>query len=230
MFRHTFIRLTLAALLVFLMQLPTVAAPREKDPGDPGDIRERLIRLIKKLPKPLLPKILDDYPGPPKPNPYNTRTFREGASRMGDILAVRDVVKVFGQVRAVDGVSFAVRAGTITGLLGRNGAGKTTTIRMITGIFMPDSGSVDWLGGGVGGEAFRDRVGYLPEERGLYKQMKVIEHLLSWRRSRDGGTFVRRSSAGSSDSSSSTSARPRSRNCPRATSRRFSSSDAASRP
>jgi ABC-2 type transport system ATP-binding protein len=96
-----------------------------------------------------------------------------------DILEVRDVVKVFGAVRAVDGVSFTVRRGTITGLLGRNGAGKTTTIRMITGIFMPDSGSIDWLGGGAGnGNAFRDRVGYLPEERGLYKQMKVIEHLL----------------------------------------------------
>src|SRR5436853_141075 len=97
---------------------------------------------------------------------------------MGEILAVRDVVKVFGDVRAVDGVSFTVRSGTITGLLGRNGAGKTTTIRMITGIFMPDSGGIDWLGGGVGGGSFRDRLGYLPEERGLYKQMKMIEHLL----------------------------------------------------
>ena len=94
-----------------------------------------------------------------------------------DILSIRNVVKVFGDVRAVDGVSFTVRSGTITGLLGRNGAGKTTTIRMITGIFMPDSGSVDWTGGGDGG-SFRDRLGYLPEERGLYKQMKVIEHLL----------------------------------------------------
>jgi ABC-2 type transport system ATP-binding protein len=96
---------------------------------------------------------------------------------MSEILAVRDVVKVFGDVRAVDGVSFTVRRGTITGLLGRNGAGKTTTIRMITGILMPDSGTIDWLGGGAGG-SFRDRVGYLPEERGLYKQMKVGEHLL----------------------------------------------------
>ena len=93
-----------------------------------------------------------------------------------DILSVRDVVKVFGDVRAVDGVSFTVRSGTITGLLGRNGAGKTTTIRMITGIFYPDSGSIDWAGS-AGGD-FRDRVGYLPEERGLYKQMKVVELLL----------------------------------------------------
>jgi ABC-2 type transport system ATP-binding protein len=96
---------------------------------------------------------------------------------MGDILAVRDVVKVFGEVRAVDGVSFTVRRGAITGLLGRNGAGKTTTIRMITGIFLPDSGSIQWLAEGDG-RIFGDRIGYLPEERGLYKQMKIIELLL----------------------------------------------------
>jgi ABC-2 type transport system ATP-binding protein len=96
---------------------------------------------------------------------------------MTDILAVRDVRKTFGEVRAVDGVSFTVRSGTITGLLGRNGAGKTTTIRMITGIFMPDSGEIEWLAG-QGGSVFRDRIGYLPEERGLYKQMKVVELLL----------------------------------------------------
>ncbi len=94
-----------------------------------------------------------------------------------DILAVRDVTKTFGEVRAVDGVSFTVRQGTITGLLGRNGAGKTTTIRMITGIFMPDSGDIRWLGG-EDGVPFRDRIGYLPEERGLYKQMKVWELLV----------------------------------------------------
>jgi ABC-2 type transport system ATP-binding protein len=96
---------------------------------------------------------------------------------MADILAVRDVRKTFGSVRAVDGVSFTVRQGTITGLLGRNGAGKTTTIRMITGIFLPDSGEINWLGDD-NGRIFRDRIGYLPEERGLYKQMKVAEHLL----------------------------------------------------
>jgi ABC-2 type transport system ATP-binding protein len=96
---------------------------------------------------------------------------------MGDILAVRDVRKTFGDVRAVDGVSFTVRRGTITGLLGRNGAGKTTTIRMITGIFMPDSGDINWLASSDG-ISFRDRIGYLPEERGLYKQMKIVDLLL----------------------------------------------------
>ncbi|HSP17569.1 MAG TPA: ATP-binding cassette domain-containing protein [Thermoanaerobaculia bacterium] len=96
---------------------------------------------------------------------------------MADILAVRGIVKTFGDVRAVDGVSFSIRRGTITGLLGRNGAGKTTTIRMITGIFMPDSGAIEWLGG-ENGTPFRDRIGYLPEERGLYRQMKIVELLL----------------------------------------------------
>ena len=97
---------------------------------------------------------------------------------MTHILAVRDVVKTFADVRAVDGVSFQVRRGTITGLLGRNGAGKTTTIRMITGILIPDSGSIEWLGTSAEGRVFRDQIGYLPEERGLYKQMKIVELLL----------------------------------------------------
>lgn len=94
---------------------------------------------------------------------------------MTEVLSVRDIVKTFGPVRAVDGVSFSVRQGSITGLLGRNGAGKTTTIRMITGIFYPDSGSIEW---GNGNGNSQDRIGYLPEERGLYRQMKIVELLL----------------------------------------------------
>src|SRR5207253_277922 len=94
---------------------------------------------------------------------------------MTEVLSVREITKIFGAVRAVDGVSFSVKQGTITGLLGRNGAGKTTTIRMITGIFLPDSGSIEWSNGG---RHPQDRIGYLPEERGLYRQMKVVELLL----------------------------------------------------
>ena len=94
---------------------------------------------------------------------------------MREVLSVREIVKSFGAVRAVDGVSFSVQQGTITGLLGRNGAGKTTTIRMITGIFLPDSGSIEWTDGD---RASQDRIGYLPEERGLYRQMKIVELLL----------------------------------------------------
>jgi len=95
---------------------------------------------------------------------------------MSVILSVRDVAKSFGDVKAVDGVSFDLRPGTITGLLGRNGAGKTTTLRMINGIFFPDRGEIRLFGGDS--KDARDRVGYLPEERGLYKKMKVLELLL----------------------------------------------------
>jgi len=87
MFRHTFIRLTLAALSCFSCSCRGGSAS-EKDPGDPGDIRDALAPTDQgSFPKPLLPKILDDYPGPPNPNPYNTRTF-EGSFAYGDILAV----------------------------------------------------------------------------------------------------------------------------------------------
>jgi ABC-2 type transport system ATP-binding protein len=94
------------------------------------------------------------------------------------ILAVREVFKSFGSVRAVDGVSFTARLGAITGLLGRNGAGKTTCLRMITGVFLPDAGTIEIFGSSSRGDATRDRIGYLPEERGLYRKMKVLEHLL----------------------------------------------------
>lgn len=92
------------------------------------------------------------------------------------VLSVLDVVKHYAKVKAVDGVSFEVAAGRITGLLGRNGAGKTTTLRMITGVLHPDRGRVELFGAGVA--AARDRLGYLPEERGLYRKMRVLDHLL----------------------------------------------------
>src|SRR5712691_3240875 len=91
------------------------------------------------------------------------------------LISLHEVVKTFDAIRAVDGVSFAVEPGTITGLLGRNGAGKTTTIRMITGIFLPDSGTIEWA---PSKRSPQDRIGYLPEERGLYRQMNLVEELL----------------------------------------------------
>jgi ABC-2 type transport system ATP-binding protein len=97
---------------------------------------------------------------------------------MESLLHVDAVVKHFDRVRAVDGVSFEVRRGRITGLLGRNGAGKTTTIRMITSIFYPDSGTIRLFGRPASDSDVADRIGYLPEERGLYRKMKVLEHLL----------------------------------------------------
>ena len=95
---------------------------------------------------------------------------------MSRVLSLHDVVKHYGSVKAVDGVSFEVNAGKITGLLGRNGAGKTTTLRMITGVLRPDRGRVELFGAAV--EGARDRLGYLPEERGLYRKMRVLDHLL----------------------------------------------------
>ena len=85
-------------------------------------------------------------------------------------LTATDLVKDFGDKRAVDGVSLAVPAGAIYGILGPNGAGKTTTLRMLLGIIDPSSGGSTLLGRTKPIEAARD-VGYLPEERGLYPSM-----------------------------------------------------------
>jgi ABC-2 type transport system ATP-binding protein len=84
------------------------------------------------------------------------------------------LVKTFGAKRAVDGVDLAVPKGMIYGVLGPNGAGKTTTLRMLLGIIDPDSGTRTLLGHNKPREA-SDRVGYLPEERGLYPAMKARE-------------------------------------------------------
>jgi ABC-2 type transport system ATP-binding protein len=92
-------------------------------------------------------------------------------------LEVKNLSKTFGDVKAVDNASFSVPEGSIFGLIGRNGAGKTTTIRMMMNIYMPDSGEVILRGTKVG-QDFRNNVGYLPEERGLYKKMKVLDLLM----------------------------------------------------
>lgn len=86
-------------------------------------------------------------------------------------LEVRNVTKLFGNFRAVDDVSFSLPAGSIYGFLGPNGAGKTTTIRMILEIIKPTTGSISVLGHSSALEV-RQRIGYLPEEKGLYKKMK----------------------------------------------------------
>lgn len=87
-------------------------------------------------------------------------------------IVVDHISKSFGSVRAVDDVSFAVEPGEIFGLLGPNGAGKTTTLRIILDLFKPDSGSVSILGGPMS-EAKKSRIGYLPEERGLYQDIRL---------------------------------------------------------
>ena len=91
-------------------------------------------------------------------------------------LILDHVSKSFGDFRAVSDLSLEVRRGRIFGLIGPNGAGKTTTIRMIVNITVPDSGRVELFGQPMS-TALQDRIGYLPEERGLYKRMKVGEQL-----------------------------------------------------
>src|SRR5919107_961567 len=86
---------------------------------------------------------------------------------------VRNVVKRYAEHVAVRDLTLAVPRGAVYGLLGPNGAGKTTTIRMILNIIAPDEGSIRLFGEAHTTERVLDRVGYLPEERGLYKKMKV---------------------------------------------------------
>ena len=95
---------------------------------------------------------------------------------MEPAISLRGVVKAFGDFRAVDDVTLDIPAGGIFGLLGPNGAGKSTTIRMIMDIIRPDTGTITVLGKPAP-ENVRNHVGYLPEERGLYKKMKVLDVL-----------------------------------------------------
>lgn len=92
-------------------------------------------------------------------------------------LELHQVSKTFDEFVAVDHLSFAIREGEIFGLLGPNGAGKTTSIRMMIGITIPDGGEIRAFGQPLNRHLL-DRVGYLPEERGLYKKMKVLENLV----------------------------------------------------
>jgi len=91
-------------------------------------------------------------------------------------LILDNVSKSFGDFKAVSNLSLSVKGGRVFGLIGPNGAGKTTTIRMIVNITVPDSGRIELLGQPMT-TALQDRIGYLPEERGLYKKMKVGEQL-----------------------------------------------------
>lgn len=89
---------------------------------------------------------------------------------------LRNVTKTFGKVLAVDDLSLDVPTGSVYGFIGPNGSGKTTTLRMIMNIFYPDSGTIGVFGGDAG-DSCNDRIGYLPEERGLYRKMKLRDLL-----------------------------------------------------
>jgi sodium transport system ATP-binding protein len=95
------------------------------------------------------------------------------------MIEVRELYKAFGEVRAVNGVSFTARDGEITGLLGPNGAGKTTTLRMLYTLMKPDAGQVlvDGVDAYTDALAVRRRLGVLPDARGLYKRLTAAENI-----------------------------------------------------
>lgn len=92
-------------------------------------------------------------------------------------LSIEHVSKTFGNYKANNDISLSIQKGKIFGLLGPNGAGKTTLIRMITRILLPDSGTI-LFDGKLHTDKHTERIGYMPEERGLYKNMKVYDHLV----------------------------------------------------
>jgi ABC-2 type transport system ATP-binding protein len=96
---------------------------------------------------------------------------------MKPTVSIKNISKSFGSVKAVTDVSFDVYPGEIFGLLGPNGAGKTTSIRMMLDIFRPERGQIAILGGGIT-ETKKNQIGYLPEERGLYKDLKLDQTLV----------------------------------------------------
>ena len=92
------------------------------------------------------------------------------------MLEIRGLTKRYGPVTALDGASFTARPGRLVGFLGPNGAGKTTTMRCVFGLATPDAGEVRWAGAPVDPKT-RLRFGYMPEQRGLYPRMRVLEQL-----------------------------------------------------
>jgi ABC-2 type transport system ATP-binding protein len=92
------------------------------------------------------------------------------------VLELSELTRRFGDLTALDGVSFAVAPGQMFGFVGPNGAGKTTAMRIVLGVLEPDAGSVRWRGRPVDAST-RARFGYMPEERGLYPKMRVRDQL-----------------------------------------------------
>jgi ABC-2 type transport system ATP-binding protein len=91
-------------------------------------------------------------------------------------LEIDGVSKRYGDLVALENLTFDVRAGELFGFVGRNGAGKTTTMRIVLGVLSADAGEVRW-GGAPLDFATRRRIGYMPEERGLYPKMRLLEQL-----------------------------------------------------
>ena len=137
---------------------------------------------------------------------------------MNAVLKAERVVKTFGSTRAVDDLDLEITEGTTCGFIGPSGAGKTTTIRLIMSILFPDSGSLSVLGQASALQA-KDRIGYLPEERGVYRKMSVDAFLMYLAGLKGVAADVAndaRQAAAVADWAWKTSARRNARICPRA--------------
>ena len=102
--------------------------------------------------------------------------WAETGGMTDDGLELHEVRRAFGELVAVDELSFSVSPGRLVGFVGRNGAGKTTTMRIVCGLLTGDGGSVTWRSRPIDPSA-RERIGYMPEERGLYPKMRVADQL-----------------------------------------------------
>jgi ABC-2 type transport system ATP-binding protein len=107
------------------------------------------------------------------------RFTRAGVEELSVAVEARSIVKVFGNIRALDGLSFTVKSGEIFGLIGPNGAGKTTALRIISTLILPTSGEVKVFGVDVVDKADEVRrfITYLPEEAGAYRNLSGWEYL-----------------------------------------------------
>jgi ABC-2 type transport system ATP-binding protein len=101
---------------------------------------------------------------------------RDAEAMPGPGLELQGLRRAFGELVAVDDLSFSVPGGGLFGFVGRNGAGKTTTMRIVCGLLAADAGSVLWGGRPVDARV-RERIGYMPEERGLYPKMRIGDQL-----------------------------------------------------
>jgi ABC-2 type transport system ATP-binding protein len=108
----------------------------------------------------------------------NTNIFEFKFHNMDTLLSLQHLKKHYATQKAVDDISFDIEKGSIFGLLGPNGAGKTTLLRMITGIFYPDEGQIMLDGKPFNPSEDISKIGYMPEERGMYKKMKIGEQAL----------------------------------------------------
>jgi ABC-2 type transport system ATP-binding protein len=123
--------------------------------------------------------LLDEVPGGWERRwSSSPRPARRHTEEVGDVLQARGIVKRFGERLVLDGVDLEVPAGQVVGLLGPNGAGKTTLMRVLFGVLEADAGTIEWRGAHAV-EEDRRSWGYMPQERGLYRDMRVIDQV-SW--------------------------------------------------